>query len=198
MERASAYRTMEIGSTSKMVLIYTSSMVQTTPIVGFLIPGVCFEAVEPSAIDSSLLYCIGRFPFPQPAFFAFNLSSNTVQRLSNLTDEANPPGALTRFTIDSNETKAYFGTIQFNGDKGFGNLHVFDLKSYQTLSSTSIECGVSDFAINEEKGKIYIIGFWSGGGAPNTGYIRESGHVNQQRRKKHFRVTFKRAKCNSC
>jgi DNA-binding beta-propeller fold protein YncE len=137
------------------------------------IPGVCFERVEPSAIDSSLLYCIGRFPFPQPAFFAFNLSSNTVQRLSNLTDEANPPGALTRFTIDSNETKAYFGTIQFNGDKGFGNLHVFDLKSYQTLSSTSIECGVTDFAINEEKGKIYIIGFWSGGGAPNTGYIRE-------------------------
>lgn len=77
------------------------------------------------------------------------------------------------FLIDSNETTAYFGSFHIVGDKGVGNLNASDLKSFQTLFSTPIECGVSDFAINEEKGKIYIIGFWSGGGASNTGYIRE-------------------------
>ena len=131
------------------------------------VPGVGFESVEPSVSNPNLLYCIGGLGTPQRAFFTFNLSSNAVERASNLTH-----GAM-RFTINSNETAAYFGTFDIINDKGVGNFSVFDLDSFQISVSTPIECGVSDFAVNEETGKIYIIGFWAGGGAPNTGYIRE-------------------------
>jgi len=147
------------------------------------ISDIFFESVEPSFRNPNLLYCIGRFfregEPPQNTFFTFNLSSNAVERVSNLTDEAIareggldwPPSM--RFRINSNETTAYFGSWKTVGDKGAGNFNVFDLNSFQILVSTPIERGITDFAINEETGKIYIIGFWAGGSAPGTGYIRE-------------------------
>lgn len=141
--------------------------------------GIGFDSVEPSASNPDMLYCIGWLPEdPQGppnrrAFFTFNLSTYAVEQASFLPDEALAPHTPMRFTIDSNETTAYFGSLEIIDDKGVGNLNVFDVDSFQTLVSTPIECGVSDFAINEEKGKVYIIGFWSGGGAPNTMFIRE-------------------------
>lgn len=138
------------------------------------VPGIFFESVEPSVSNPDLLYCIGRFPAPQRAFFTFNLSSSAVERASNLTNEALPPDTPPmRFTVNSDETTAYFGSFKTVEDKGVGKFNVFDLSSFQILLSTPIECGISDFAINEETDQIYIIGFWAGGSAPNTGYIRE-------------------------
>lgn len=141
------------------------------------IPGIFFESVEPSASNPNLLYCIGNFfrqgEPPQRGFFTFNLSSNTVERNATLPADALGIGAPNRFTINSGETTAYFGSMSIIADKGVGNFNVFDLNSFQLLVSTPIECGVSDFAINEGTGKIYIIGFWSGGGSPQKLYIRE-------------------------
>jgi len=138
------------------------------------IPGIFFDSVEPSVSNPNLLYCIGGLGTPQRAFFTFNLSSNAVERASNLTNEALPPDTPPmRFTVNSNETAAYFGSFKTISDKGVGNFNVFDLDSFEILFSTPIECGVSDFAVNAETGKIYITGFWSGGDTPNTGYIRE-------------------------
>jgi len=141
------------------------------------IPSVQFESVKPSIRNPGLLYCIGRlYPEvePQHVFFTFNLSSNAVERTSILPNEALPPYAPMRFTINSEETTAYFGAWALNiQGKGVGNFNVFDLNSFQLVCSTPIECGVADFAVNEKTGKIYIIGFWSGGGAPNVMYVRE-------------------------
>ena len=140
------------------------------------IPGIFFESVEPSASNPNLLYCIGKFSRqgepPQRGFFTFNLSSNTVERNATLPADALGIGAPNRFTINSGETTAYFGSMSIIADKGVGNFNVFDLNSFQLSVSTPLECGVSDFAINEETGKIYIIGFWSGGSSPQKLYIR--------------------------
>jgi len=126
------------------------------------VPGVQFvESVEPSVKNPELLYCIGRLYPEQHVFFTFNLSSNAVERTSILASEAMPPYAPMRFTINSEETTAYFGAraLDIQG-KGIGNFNVFDLNSFQLVCSTPIERGVADFAINEKTGKIYIIGFW--------------------------------------
>lgn len=141
------------------------------------IPGIVFESVEPSVSHPNLLYCLGRLSkqggSPQQTFFTFNLSRNAIAREVSLTNEELPPDTVpTRFTINSDETIAYFGPYKHN-DKGVGNFNVFDLNSFEILTSTPIECGITDFAVNEETGKIYIIGFWSGGGAPGTLDMKE-------------------------
>jgi len=139
------------------------------------IPGIFFESVEPSVSNPNLLYCIGELHKDNAhtrAFFIFDLSSNAVLRTSNLPDEALRQGTPRRFSINSDETTAYFGSWENINDKGVGNFNVFDLDGFQIIASTPIECGVSDFALNEETGRIYIIGFWAGGSAPQTGFVR--------------------------
>ena len=129
------------------------------------IPEIVFESVEPSIKNPNILYAIGWSPVLQRVFFTFNLSSNKVERVTNLMEAL--PTTPTRFTINSNETAAYFGSYEMVNDKGVGNFIVFDLNSFQTLVSTPMDNGVTDFAVNKRTGKVYITGFWSGGGAPN-------------------------------
>ncbi len=134
------------------------------------IPGVIFGPVAPSPDSPDLLYTVGTLidqGNPQPSFFTFDTSSDTVVRSSSLTDEVSPPHfGVRRLVVNSTEAFAYFGWLRFD-DRGFGNFTIFDLDSFQVLESEPIENGVADFAVNEQTGKAYIIGFWAGGGSPN-------------------------------
>jgi YVTN family beta-propeller protein len=139
--------------------------------------GVIFGPVVPSPSNPDLLYTVGTLREPSgifyPAFFVFNVSSNTVVRSSKLANEVIPLYTFARrLVINSNETTAYFGWVRMD-DRGSGNFVVFDLNNFQVLASTPMENGVNDFAVNEKTGKIYIIGFWAGGGAPQELPIME-------------------------
>ena len=134
------------------------------------IPGIIFGPVVPSRKNPDILYVVGVLMepagIPKPSFFTFNLSSNTVVRSSNLTNEVMPPNMFTRrFVVNSDETRAYFGWFHMD-DRGTGNFNIFDIDNFKVLSSTPMDNGVTDFAVNEKTSKIYIVGFWAGGGAP--------------------------------
>lgn len=134
------------------------------------IPGLIFGPVVASRKNPDLLYSIGTvIETPgvfESSFFIFNVSSNTVVRSSKLGNDIMPSDTFTReFIINSDETRAYFGWFHMN-DRGSGNFNVFDLDSFQVLATTPIDYGVTDFVFNERTGKVYIIGFWAGGGAP--------------------------------
>ena len=135
------------------------------------IPGTFFGSVEPSKKNPNLLYCIGQSfrqgESPKHCFFTFNLSNKTVERSVDLPDNALQQAVPDRLKISPDETTAYFGERSIIADKGVGNFSVFDLNSFQLKASKTIDYGVSDFAINEKTGKIYITGLWSGGSAPN-------------------------------
>jgi YVTN family beta-propeller protein len=135
-----------------------------------LVQGILFGPVIQSRKNPDLLYTVGgkmeqdgNF---QPYFFIFDVSSNTIVRSSKLSSEVMPLNMFTRrFFVNSDETRAYFGAFQMD-DKGSGNFNVFGLENFQVLASTPMDNGVTDFAVNEETGKVYITGFWAGGGAP--------------------------------
>lgn len=143
------------------------------------LPGVIFGPVVPSPSNSDLLYTVGRLTnlsgTLQPSFFVFNVSSNSVVRSSNLPDPVllTDNARVSRIFINPNETRAYFGSFTFGTDKGVGNFSFFDLNIFQVSASTSINNGVTDFAVNEKTGKIYIIGFSAGGGASQKSSILE-------------------------
>lgn len=134
------------------------------------IPGLIFGPVVPSRKNPDLLYSVGTTIEPgnifSPTFFIFDISSNKVVRSSKLNSEVMPSGTFTRdFIINSDETRAYFGWFHMD-DRGSGSFNVFDLENFQVLASTPIDYGVTDFVVNERTNKVYIIGFWAGGGAP--------------------------------
>lgn len=133
------------------------------------VPGICFGPVAPSPTNPDLLYTVGTLwdaGVPNQSFFVFNVASNSVEKFSVLTDEVLPAyTGVRRLVINSNESLAYFGW-KGGVDKGIGNFIVFDLANFQVLIVEPVDYGVADFAYNERTGKIYIIGFWAGGGAP--------------------------------
>ncbi len=135
------------------------------------IHGVIFGPVVPSSSNPELVYTVGTLIEPpedifHPSFFVFNVSSNTVVRSSNLSEDVLPPFTpVRRFIVDSNETTAFFGWLG-GADKGVGNFVVFDLNSFQVAASTPMENGVPDFAVDGNTRKAYVLGFWAGGGAP--------------------------------
>ncbi len=142
------------------------------------IPGVIFGPVVPSSSNPELVYTVGTLIEPpgdvfHPSFFVFNVSSNAVVRSSNLSEDVLPPFTpVRRFMVDSNETTAFFGWLG-GADKGVGNFVVFDLNSFQVAASVPMENGVPDFAVDENKRKAYVLGFWAGGGAPQELPIAE-------------------------
>lgn len=143
------------------------------------IPGVIFGPVVPSRNDPDLLYVVGMFVKPpgifQSYFYIFDVSNNTIVRSAGLTNEVLPPHTYARrLIVNPNETMAYFGWMEVTGGlRGVGDFVVFDLNNFKVLASVSIENGVSDFAVNENTDRAYIIGFWSGGGAPQKLSIQE-------------------------
>ncbi len=51
-------------------------------------------------------------------------------------------------------------------DRGYGKLHVLDLKTLEVTGSCDIDYGVRDFVLREDTRRICTIGFWSGGTSP--------------------------------
>ena len=145
----------------------------------FYIPGVLFGPIAPSLKNPNLLYTVGTLISNQgtafqSSFFTFNVANQTVERSMSLPSEViQYPTTPCRLVLNPNETVAYFGWNQGLGDKGIGNLVAFDLNNFQVLTSAPADYGVSDFAVNEPLGKIYVIGLWSGGGSPYTVPILE-------------------------
>ncbi|MFA4872075.1 MAG: hypothetical protein WC610_03415 [Patescibacteria group bacterium] len=146
------------------------------------VPNVIFGPVVPSPSNPNLLYVAGKLinigsNVLQPTFFTFNISNNTVVRSSKLVNDVLPPDTFARrLVINSNETFAYFGWMQMagqSGERGIGNLIVFDLNTFQVSTSAPIENGVADFAVSKKTDKIYIAGFWAGGSAPQKLTIQE-------------------------
>jgi YVTN family beta-propeller protein len=143
------------------------------------IPGVVFGPVVPSSTDPHLAYCIGAFILPpdtwQSAFFLLDTLDHTIRRHVYLSDQVAPPelpGGRRKLVVDPTETRAYYGWLGGTSDKGVGCFNEIDLSSLD-VQSTPMENGVADFALNEDKNKIYLLEFWSGGGSPNSLEIRE-------------------------
>jgi len=145
---------------------------------GINVPGVLFGPIAPSRNNPNLLYTVGTLisnQVFQSSFFAFNVANQTVERSMSLpSDVIQYPVTPCRLVLNSNETVAYFGWSQSGtSDKWIGNLVAFDLSNFQVAASVAADYGVADFAVNETLGKIYVIGFWSGGGSPNNVPILE-------------------------
>lgn len=155
-----------------------------------LIPGVIFGPVVPSLSNPDLLYTVGTLLTPpgaeeeifHPSFFSFDVANNTIVRSSRLSKQIIPLRAMARrIVVNSNETLAYFNWFDMaSGDKGAGNFNILDLSSFKVQTSTPIENGAADFAVNEETGKVYIAGFWAGGGAPGKLSIPEYDILTQK------------------
>ena len=147
------------------------------------VPNVIFGPVAPSPSNPNLLYVVGKLINPpgsntfQSTFFIFNISNNTVAHSFKLANEILPSDTFgRRLVVNSNETRAYLGWMEMkgqSGERGIGNFIVFDLNNFKTLVSAPAENGVADFAVNEKTDKIYIIGFWAGGSAPQKLTIQE-------------------------
>lgn len=138
------------------------------------IPGLLFGFVAPSRKDPNLLYTVGAQSQPgkdfQSTFFSFNVANQTVERYQPLPGEViRYPTYPCRLVLNEDETVAYFGWNQPGlADKWVGNLVTFDLSNFQGLNSTPADYGVTDFAVNEPSGRIYVTGLWAGGGSSNN------------------------------
>lgn len=144
------------------------------------IPGVLFGPIAPSSKDPNLLFTVGALvSHPgndfQSTFFSFNIINQTIERSQALPGEVIQfPTYPCRLILNPNETEAYFGWNQPGpADKWVGNLVTFDLSNFQVLNSTPADYGVTDFAVSEPSGKIYVTGLWAGGGSPNNVPILE-------------------------
>ena len=143
---------------------------QSIQMAGFYLLGIA-----PSNTQPNVLYGIAVLNGDQKVFFSFDLTSQSVINQAIVTDQDMPsPTPVRRLLIDSKDEKAYFGWLNF-GDlqKGYGKIVEFDLSQFAVTAATDIEMGVHDMALNEAKGKIYTVGFWSGGAASNTLPISE-------------------------
>lgn len=138
------------------------------------ITGTVFGPIAPSRNSPNLLYTVGTLITDQgrtfkPSFMAFNVSTQQIERSVSLASEVMPyPTTASRLILNTNETEAYFGWHKQGNDRDIGNLVTFDLGTFQVVASAPAENGVADFAVNEELGKIYVIGLWSGGGSSDN------------------------------
>ncbi len=135
------------------------------------VPGVVFGTMAPKTANPLVLAVVGAVSAGpgtmQPAFFEFDLATETVMRSAPLPADVLPPGkSARRLILSPDATRAYFGwmtNIEGASDRGTGNFVVFDLAGFRVLSSAAVDNGVADLAVNSASGKAYLIGFWSGG-----------------------------------
>jgi YVTN family beta-propeller protein len=147
------------------------------------VPGVIFGPVSQSRKDPDILYTPGILVKQESGaqkfgstFFEFDLNGKSVKRTLSLPEDASkyPVTSARRLIISPDGKQAYFGRyIQGGADRGIGNFYVIDLNSFVIDTSKPINKGVSDFAVNEEKNKIYITGVLSGGGVTTDQSIHE-------------------------
>ena len=142
-------------------------------------PGVSFGPVAVSKSRPDILYTTGMIVesgILAPTFFEFDIKAKTVKRALRLPVESSryPITCVRRLAVSPDESRAYFGQyIQGGADKGAGNFYSIDLQNFAIAASEPVDKGVADFALNGSNNKIYIIGCWSGGGAPIEQSIQE-------------------------
>jgi DNA-binding beta-propeller fold protein YncE len=138
----------------------------------FVVPGNDFRTAVPSRLNPNRLYCLGGDHFNnlnQNAIWLFDTASGSVVRKQILTSAVWSAGLVAwRLVPSVAEDVAWIGWFRHNADQGQGNLSVIDLSNFNVLATVPIDYGVTDMAVDEKAGKIYAIGFWSGGGAPQT------------------------------
>jgi YVTN family beta-propeller protein len=142
-------------------------------------PGVSFGPVAVSTSRPDVLYSTGMLTesgILVPTFFEFDLKSKSVKRTLRLQVDGSryPITCVHRLAVTPDESRAYFGQyVQGAADKGAGNFYAIDLRSFTIKTSVPVDKGVADFAMNVLNNKIYIIGCWSGGGAPEKQSVQE-------------------------
>jgi len=131
----------------------------------FSVPDVEFKAVAASPRNPDILYIVGtRMTAPENLtlyFFVLNVPSQAIIHSLNLPEQIpiHSGFRVDRLVINSDETRAYFGSFWFGADdRGVGSFTVFNLSSFQVVASVPMKYGVPDFAINENTGKVYILG----------------------------------------
>lgn len=144
----------------------------------FQIEGYRFGPVGVARDDPDRIYTMGTTIDANgeqtPIFFMFNLAANQIEKSMLVPENIMPKnGWARRVMVDAQGTHAYFGYRSGFTDRGDGNFTIFDLDAFQVISVSPVENGVSDFTIDESTGRGYILGFWSGGSAPNQLPIHE-------------------------
>jgi DNA-binding beta-propeller fold protein YncE len=141
------------------------------------VPGVFFGSVAPLPANPRVLAVVGSLAagpgLPQRAFFEFDLATETVRRSTFLPAEVMPANNnARRLLLSPDGSRAYFGWCGAT-DRGTGNFTIFDLIGFRVSSTTAVDNGVIDFAVNETTGKGYLLGFWSGGTSSSTLPVHE-------------------------
>jgi YVTN family beta-propeller protein len=132
------------------------------------VSGLYAMAIVPSANDPDILYCIGGDE-TQRYLFTYNLGTQSVIRTTIFPPDVLPNDVgVDRFVVNGAENYAYIGWCALQDNRGYGNLIAFNLDDFTVVSSTPMENGVTDFALNPTLGKIYVAGIWSGGEGPGT------------------------------
>lgn len=135
----------------------------------FVVPGNDFRTVVPSRISPSLVYCLGGDHFNnlnQNAIWLFDTASGSVVRKKILSPAVWKAGLPSwRFLLSDAENVAWLGWCNYVDDKGQGNLSVIDLATFDVMDTVAIDYGVTDMAVDQRAGRIYMTGFWAGGGA---------------------------------
>ena len=128
----------------------------------------CFYVVAASPREPGVIYAIGGCGGHHGmTLLRCRVTDGTVQSERELTADVWPPtGVNGRLVLAAQEDTGYLGTCAFSNDRGYGKLHVLDLKTLEVAASCDIDYGVTDFVLREDTGRIYTIGFWSGA-SPN-------------------------------
>jgi uncharacterized repeat protein (TIGR01451 family) len=166
-----AYFPSQYGGNGLHILDLDSGQAELVQLAGY-----AFGPTLPSRRHPGWLYSVGGVETTPgsyaPAFLTYDTASRTIVA-SHAIDLPSTPVNLTRLVADADEDYAYFGYVTPGVDKGTGALTVFDLQSYQTVVSSPVENGIQDLAVDDARGTLYLVGFWSGGGAPNVMPVHE-------------------------
>jgi uncharacterized protein (TIGR03437 family) len=132
--------------------------------------GICFRAVAASRREPGVIYAIGERNCAGrqgQGLVRYRVTDGTVLLDRELPYDVWHAGVGRRLILSAEEDTGYLGTCTISNERGDGKLHILDLKTLEVTASCNIDYGVTDFVLREDIRRIYTIGFWSGGAAPN-------------------------------
>ena len=138
--------------------------------------GICFHTVAASRREPGVIYAIGERNCagrPGQGLVRYSVPDGKVLLDQELPSDVWQAGVQARLILSALEDTGYLGTCTYANDRGYGKLHVFDLKTLEVTASGDIDYGVTDFVLREDTRRIYTIGFWSGGTSPGRLPITE-------------------------
>ncbi len=138
--------------------------------------GICFRTVAASRREPGVIYALGERACggrPGRGLVRYSVPDGTVLLERELPYEVWQAGGVARLILSAQEDIGYLGTCAAPDNRGYGKLHVLDLKTLEVTASCDIDYGVTDFVLREDTRRIYTIGYWSGGGAPGRLPITE-------------------------